>query len=299
MDHVRLALPDVGGAPATAYLSATKPWLVLANLLTAAGGYLLAARGQVAPGHFLAAMAGIALVVASGCLCNNCLDRDVDRRMARTRGRALAAGALSLRAGLLFAGVLGLSGTTLLWAGTNALAVVVVLAGFAVYVGLYSAYLKRRSPVSTLWGSLAGAAAPLGGYCAVTGRFDLGALLVLALYSAWQIPHSYAITIYRRDDYAAAGLPVMAVARGVPAAKRLLVRHLVVFACLAPWLSLCGYAGSAYLAVSTILSLAWLGLAAPGYQTAETGPWARRLYLFSLVVVVSLSIALAVDCTRS
>lgn len=280
-----------------AYFLVTKPWIVFANLIAATAGFLLAARGWPAMRLFLPAMAGIGLLVASGCVFNNCIDRDLDRKMARTRGRALPSGAISLAGGLFFASVLGLAGAAVLWAGTNGLCLAVVSAGFAVYVGVYSLHLKRRSVHSTLVGSLAGAAPPLAAYCAVTGRLDLGAALVAAVFSLWQIPHSYAITIFRYDDYAAAGLPVLPVKAGIPAARRQIAGHILAFTLAAQALAVCGYAGSASLVAATGLGLAWLVLALGGPSPAGERRWARRLYVCSMVVIAILCVALAVDAT--
>ncbi|MEL7639945.1 MAG: heme o synthase [Solidesulfovibrio sp.] len=279
------------------YLLATKPWLVAANVLSAAAGYLFAAGGHAAGWPFVAAMAGITLFVAAGCVCNNLIDRDLDRAMDRTRGRVLATGRLSGRDGLRLALGLMAAGAALLLAGANLLSLGVVAAGFAVYVGVYSAWLKRRSPYATVVGSLAGAAPPVAGACAASGAFDGRAVVLLALFSLWQIPHSYAIALYRLDDYAAAGVPVMPVARGVAATKRLLAGHILAFglASLVPWLL--GYAGRAYLAVAVALSLGWLSLAAWGDTGPDDRRQARRLYLFSILVVCGLSLMLAADAT--
>jgi protoheme IX farnesyltransferase len=182
------------------YLLVAKPGIVFGNLISAAGGFLLASKGQLAGLALLWTLLGIALVVASGGVFNNCADRQRDRRMLRTRHRPLARGLIKLPSALAYATLLGLTGLALLGAAANLLAVVIVLAGLVIYVVVYSLYLKRRSVYSALIGSLAGAAPPLAGYCAVTGRFDLGALILLAIFSLWQMPHWYAIAVFRLDD---------------------------------------------------------------------------------------------------
>jgi protoheme IX farnesyltransferase len=219
--------------------------------------------------------------------------------MARTRGRALPTGALALPAGLAWASLLGLGGTSVLWAGTNGPCLAVALAGFAVYVGVYSLYLKRRSVHSTVIGSLAGAAPPLAAYCAAAGRPDLGAVLVAAIFSLWQIPHSYAITIFRYDDYAAAGLPVMPVVAGIPATRRQIAGHILAFTLAAQALSFCGYAGHAYLFAATAVGLSWLALALCRPGASGDRQWARRLYIYSMVAIVVLCAMLSLDAATS
>jgi protoheme IX farnesyltransferase len=278
-----------------AYLLVVKPRMVAANLLAAAGGFFLAAQGHASIALFASVMAGLCLIVASACVCNNCIDRRLDRDMARTSGRPLATGAVSLAGCLVYAGILGAAGAAVLAAGTNARALAVALGGFAVYVGVYSLVLKRRSMYSTAIGSLAGAAPPLAAYLAVRGRFDSGAFIVLAMFSLWQIPHSYAIAIFRLEDYAAARVPVMPVKAGVPATKRHIIWHIVAFTLAAQMLTAFGYAGYAYLASATVLGLCWLYLALSGGREGDDRPWARRVYLFSILTIFVLSVAMSVD----
>ena len=137
------------------------------------------------------------------------------------------------------------------------------MAGFAVYVGIYSLVMKRASAYSTVVGSLAGAAPPLAAYCAVTGRLDLGGLLVLAIFSLWQIPHSYAITIYRFKDYAAASLPVMPVRHGMGDHPK---RHAWSISSLSRWRhSCCLFAAMSGMPTpASPHSLACIGSAWPG-----------------------------------
>jgi len=202
------------------YVLVTKPRIILGNLISTGGGFFLAARGHVEMAVLLPTLIGMALVVASGCVINNCIDRNLDRKMTRTHNRVLAKGLITPGAAVLYGSLLGMAGTALLWVATNTLSVAMVLAGFTIYVGLYSLFLKRRSVYGTLIGSLAGAAPPLAGYCAVSNHFDMGALILLSIFSVWQMPHSYAIAIFRYRDYTAAAIPVLPVKRGMQAAKK-------------------------------------------------------------------------------
>ena len=189
------------------YILVTKPGIIFGNLITAAGGFFLASKGRIDIAVLLSTLIGISLVVASGCVFNNCIDRNMDRKMIRTRNRVLAQGLMSPKVAVFYASLLGIAGTALLWAATNMLCVAIVLTGFAIYVGVYSLYLKRNSVYGTLIGSLAGAAPPLAGYCAVSNRFDMGAVILLSIFSLWQMPHCYAIAIFRFKDYSRRGNP--------------------------------------------------------------------------------------------
>jgi protoheme IX farnesyltransferase len=276
------------------YWQVAKPGIVGGNLIAVAGGFLLASGGHAPAGPLLATIAGMALVIASACVLNNCLDRDLDRRMARTRGRVLARGLMAPRDAAIYALVLGLAGLAVLVIGGHALAAAVALAGFAVYIGIYTVAMKRRSVHAPLAGSLAGACPPLAGYCAAGGRIDAGALILLLMFALWQMPHFYAIAVYRLDDYAAAGVPVLPVSKGVATTRRHIIAHVLAFGATALALGLAGYAGGLYLAVAAASAAAWLVLAW-AYRPASPRPWARRLFVCSIVVICALSVMMAVD----
>jgi len=279
------------------YLRATKPGIIFGNVISVAGGFFLASRGNVDFLAFLATAIGVSLVVASGCVFNNVIDRDIDQRMDRTRNRPLVTGEISPRAANLFATLLGLLGVAVLAIWTNLLAVAVVLVGFAVYVGAYSLYMKRNSVYGTLVGSLAGAAPPIVGYCAVRGSFDTGALILLVMFSLWQMPHSYAIAIFRFKDYAAASIPVLPVSKGIAAAKYRIVFYIVAFGAATAMLTASGYAGYDYLAVAVAMSAYWLYMALSGFSAGDDRLWARKVFMFSILIITTLSVMMSVDFT--
>jgi protoheme IX farnesyltransferase len=277
------------------YILVTKPGIIFGNLITAAGGFLLASKGRIDMAVLLSFLTGISLVVASGCVFNNCIDRNVDRKMARTRNRVLAQRLMSPRAAVCYASLLGTAGITLLWASTNMLSAGIVLMGFAIYVVVYSLYLKRNSVYSTLIGSLAGAAPPLAGYCAAGNRFDMGAVILLSIFSLWQIPHSYAIAIFRFDDYTAAAIPVLPVKQGMPAAKKYILGYMMAFIGATLMLTFGGYTGYIYLAVMVVMGLCWLYMAWSGYKTSDDRIWAKKLFVFSILSITVLSVMMAID----
>jgi len=234
------------------YLLVAKPGIILGNLISAAAGFFLASQGRVDGVALSATLIGISLVVASGCVFNNCVDRKIDRKMVRTRDRALAKGLISLKSAVSYATILGITGMALLWTATSLLCVVIVLAGLVIYVGVCSLYMKRNSFYGALIGSLAGATPPLAGYCAVTGRFDLGGLILFSIFSLWQMPHCYAIAIFRFDDYAAADIPVLPVKQGTTSAKKHIVGYILAFMAATLMLTFGGYAGYGMLAVDRV-----------------------------------------------
>ncbi|CDQ53253.1 cyoE [Klebsiella pneumoniae] len=277
------------------YLQVTKPGIIFGNLISVIGGFLLASKGHIDYPLFVWTLLGVSLVVASGCVFNNYIDRDIDRKMERTKNRVLVKGLISPEASLVYATLLGIAGFMLLWFGANPLACWLGVMGFVVYVGVYSLYMKRHSVYGTLIGSLSGAAPPVIGYCAVTGDFDSGAAILLAIFSLWQMPHSYAIAIFRFKDYQAANIPVLPVVKGISVAKNHITLYIVAFAVATLMLSLGGYAGYKYLVVAAAVSVWWLGMALRGYKVADDKVWARKLFVFSIVAITALSVMMSVD----
>ncbi len=280
------------------YLSVAKPGIVLGNLVSVAGGFFLASRGRIDWRLLLATGLGIALVVGSGCVFNNCIDRDIDCKMRRTCRRALVEGRISLRAALAFGVLLGLAGSALLYGHTNLLTLGIVLSGFCIYVCVYSLYMKRYSSYGTLVGSLAGAVPPLAGYCAVSNQFDLGALMLLIMFSLWQLPHAYAIAILHLQDYKAAKIPVLPVAKGVPFTKKRMARYVGVFMLASVLPTFSRYTGLGYLVVALALGGYWLYVAWNGRNAVDDRLWARKLFLFSIVMIMALSFMMSLDFGR-
>lgn len=281
------------------YLNLAKPGIVFGNLISVTGGFFLASRGDANLALFLATALGVSLVIASGCVFNNYIDRDIDQKMERTRNRVLAQGLVSPAHAIVYACVLGVAGVALLYAATNTLAVMLVLMGFVVYVGLYSLWLKRGSVYGTLVGSLSGAAPPVVGYCAVSNEFDAGAAILLLIFSLWQMPHSYAIAIFRFNDYQAANIPVLPVIKGISAAKRQIVLYIAAFVVATLMLTLSGYAGYSYFVVAALSGAYWLWMGVSGYKAVDDRVWARKLFTFSIVTITMLSVMMSVDFISS
>lgn len=277
------------------YLQVTKPGIIFGNLISVVGGFLLASKGDIDYPLFIATLLGVSLVVASGCVFNNYIDRDIDSVMERTKNRPLVRGLIDPKISLVYASVLGIAGMALLLVAANVVAMPIAVVGFVVYVGVYSLYMKRKSVYGTLVGSLSGAAPPVIGYCAVTGQFDTGALILLLIFSLWQMPHSYAIAIFRFKDYQAANIPVLPVIKGISVAKNHIILYIIAFMFATLMLAISGYAGYKYLIVAAAVSVWWLGMALSGYKTTNDRVWARKLFVFSIVAITSLSVMMSVD----
>ena len=275
------------------FYALTKPGIIYGNALTAAGAFIYASQWQIDLLLFLATVGGLSLVIASACVCNNYLDRSIDAKMKRTQKRALVTGTISVRNAMFYATVLGALGFLLLTVCVNALTAGIGLAAFISYVALYG-IAKRRSVHGTLVGSIAGAAPPVVGYTAVMNRLDTTALILFLILVCWQMPHFYAIAIYRLKEYKAAAIPVLPAIKGTQAAKIQIIVYIVVFIIAACSLTIFGYAGYFYAAVMLLAGIWWLYRSLHGFKTLNDDKWARQMFGFSLLVLLAFSATLTV-----
>ncbi len=210
------------------YLLLTKPGIMMGNAITLLAGFFLAARGSFNLVLFLATVVGLSSVIGSSCVFNNLIDRVADAKMERTKKRSMALKSIPRKKLIFFAVALGVFGSALLFFFTNLLAFGIGLFGFVVYVGLYS-FMKYSSTRGTLIGSIAGAVPPVVGYVAVTNSLDLGAYLLFVIVVIWQMPHFYAIAIFRMKDYRAAAIPVLPIVKGMKTTKVHMLLYILVF----------------------------------------------------------------------
>lgn len=276
------------------YYRLTKPGIIYGNIMTTAGGFLLASKGHINFWLFLATILGTSLVIASACVFNNYIDRDIDKKMARTKKRALVSGKVKGRSAIIYAITLGVIGIATLSFYTNLITVCIGIAALLIYVVLYGIG-KRHSVHGTLVGSLAGAAPVTAGYTAVTNRFDAGAVILFVILVVWQMPHFYAIAMYRLDDYVAAGIPVLPAKKGILITKVQILFYIAAFIVATSMLTIAGRAGYAYMFVMAWLGLTWLGLGIQGFKASDDKRWARKMFFFSLVVILAFSAMLAVN----
>jgi protoheme IX farnesyltransferase len=237
-------------------------------------------------------MLGMILIIASACVFNNFIDRDIDTLMARTKNRALAMRAIPARAALVFALILGFFGFAFLYIYVNTLTALVALIGFIFYVFVYT-FSKRKTSWGTVLGSVSGAMPIVAGYTAVADKLDAQALILFLILAIWQMPHFYAIAIYRIEDYRAAGIPVLPIVNGIKRTKVEMILYIIAFLIASCALGAFGYAGSFYFILMFAISLAWLVLALQGFRNPNENQWARQVFFFSLIVLMLFSVILA------
>jgi protoheme IX farnesyltransferase len=219
--------------------------------------------------------------------------------MARTRNRALPAGRIDPQLALYFGFLLGITAFAILFFAVNPLAAWLAAGTVFFYVGVYTLWLKRTTPLCTEVGGVAGALPPVIGWAAVTNEIGWPALVLFLIIFLWQPPHFWALALLRADEYRQAGLPMLPVARGERVTK---TRMLVYTTALLPataamyWFNL---VGPAYLLVALGLGLAYLGLTIDFSGKPVTKQGARRLFGFSITYLLVLFIMMFADCQCS
>lgn len=274
------------------FISVTKPGIIFGNAVTLCGGYFLGAQNHPHLWVFLTTLVGMSLVIASGCVLNNLIDRDIDCLMERTKERVLVKGLISAPIAGVYASILAVLGLLLLYFFANPLTAFIALFGLFFYVVVYSLYLKR-SRFGTEVGAVAGAMPPVVGFCAATNTFNLGALSLFLILFFWQMPHSYSIAIYRLRDYAVADIPVLPLRKNIKATKLSMFIYVLIFMLMTMLPCLLGYTGKVYLLIALCLGLVWLLLAGRGFLVKDDRRWARRMFGLSILNIMLLSISLS------
>jgi protoheme IX farnesyltransferase len=275
------------------YYAALKPERTYANVMTTAAGFLFASKWLLSWRLLLATLVGTTLIVMSACAANNCMDRELDSRMPRTKRRPTVTGQVLIARLVGIAIILGVSGFVCLALWVNWRTVALGLVGYVDYVVLY-AWSKRHTPWSTLIGTISGAVPLVAGYVAVTNRYDLTALLLGLVMIWWQMPHFYSIGIFRLEDYRAGSIPIWPVKYGVHRTQLWILAYTMLYIASIFLLAFFGSAGLTFACVLGILGIYWLFKGIVGLKTQEPIAWARGMFGFSLVTLLILSAGVAV-----
>ncbi len=197
------------------YYELCKPRVVMLIVFTAVVGMFLAVPGMPPLAALFWGTVGIGLQAAAAAAVNQIIDRNIDARMARTCGRPLVTGTLTMTESIAFATAIGLAGFLVLWFLVNPLTAVLTQFTLIGYAGIYTLYLKRATPQNIVIGGAAGAAPPVLGWVAVTGEVHPYSLVLFLIIFVWTPPHFWALAIERHKEYAAADIPMLPVTHGL------------------------------------------------------------------------------------
>jgi heme o synthase len=277
-----------------AFYSLTKPRVVSLIVFTAVIGMFLATPGVVPLQILLAATLGIALVAGAAAAVNCLVEQKIDAVMSRTRWRPLPQGELSAAQTLVFAGALGGVGLWLLFHFVNPLTMWLTLATFVGYAIVYTVILKPATPQNIVIGGASGAMPPVLGWAAVTGEVTIEPMLLFLIIFAWTPPHFWALALYRTEDYARAGVPMLPVTHG----RKYTQLHVLLYTLILFAVSLLPYvvrmSGLLYLAAAIVLGAVFLVYALRIYL-AYSDAVAQKTFRYSIAYLAFLFAALLVD----
>ncbi len=276
------------------YVEFTKPRIVMLVLVTGAPALLIAARGIPSLRIALGGLVGTALAAMSAACFNHYYDRDIDGLMRRTASRPLPSGLIPPSHALMLGFALGIVALAVLAFCTNLLAALLGLVSIFYYAVVYTVWLKRRTPQNIVIGGAAGASAPVIAWAAVTGEVSLAAVLLSSIVFLWTPPHFWALSLYRSDDYARAGIPMLPVTHGEAETRRQIVMYswILVPATLALWPL--GLVGPVYLIPAVLLGAQFLRLV---HRLRGSGsiPDAVGVFRYSIAYLLLLYLALTAD----
>ncbi|HWB69610.1 MAG TPA: heme o synthase [Solirubrobacterales bacterium] len=272
------------------YLTLTKPKVQSLLLLTTVTTMYVAGDPSLSL-IFLTCLGGALSAGGAGAI-NHAIDRDIDRLMARTADRPVASGRVSPRAALTFGALLGCASFALLALTVNPLAATLSLSGLLGYVGVYTLWLKRRTPQNIVIGGAAGAVPPLVAWAAVTGGLSGTALYLFAIVFFWTPPHFWALSLLMKDEYAKVGVPMLPVVRGEDETRRQILLYTVLLYAVTQLPFCAGGFGVGYLIPSMALGAGFIYCSVRLLRAADRR-WALRTYLFSLAYLALLFIAMA------
>jgi len=276
------------------YYQLCKPNVVYMMLICAFVGMLLAEQTVSSYSYLFIALTGIALCAASAAAINQVVDREADASMTRTDQRPLPKGDLSVMHASIFAFVIGLLGSMILYLYVNTLTMILTIGSLIGYAFIYTVYLKRATPQNIVIGGLAGAAPPLLGWSSVTNTIDPFALLLVLIIFVWTPPHFWALAIYRKEEYAKESIPMMPVTHGVAFTKLQIVLYTVILFIVSvlPYVVL--MSGIIYLVSALVLSTIFLYYSVNLFYSDDDQD-AMNTFQYSIYYIFLIFLALLVD----
>ena len=276
------------------FLKLCKPRVVSLIVFTAIIGMFLAVPGMVPLEILLAATIGIALVAGAAAAINCLVEQKIDAIMARTRARPLPRGDVTATQTLLFASAVGGTGLMLLYYMVNPLTMWLTLATFVGYAIIYTIILKPATPQNIVIGGASGAMPPVLGWAAVTGEISSDALLLFLIIFAWTPPHFWALALYRKNEYAKAGVPMLPVTHGDSFTRLHVLLYTIILTAVTLLPYSTGMSGEIYLAAAVILDGVFLHYSIKIYRD-YSDELARKTFRYSILYLSLLFAALLVD----
>ena len=291
--NTQVSTPEAVAVPVQ-FWRLTKPRVVSLIVFTAVIGMLLATPAMPPAGLVVAATLGIGLVAGAAAAFNCLVEHKLDAVMARTRGRPTVIGTITPARIILMSGAVGGLGLAILWNAVNPLTMWLTAATFVGYAVVYTVLLKPATPQNIVIGGASGAMPPVLGWAAVAGDVTYQPLLLFLIIFAWTPPHFWALALYRRNDYARAGIPMLPVTHGEAFTRLhlLLYTLLLVATTLLPFAA--RMAGFFYIGAALVLDAVFVGYAVALWRRYSDS-LAHRTFRYSIFYLAALFAALMID----
>jgi|TARA_B110000977_G_scaffold46519_1_gene63250 protoheme IX farnesyltransferase len=278
----------------SSFFALCKPRVTALIVFTAIIGMFLATPGMVPLQILLAGTIGIAMASGAAAAFNHLVEQKIDAKMARTRGRPLPTGKINSKQTFVFASIVALVGLSTLYFFVNPLTMWLTFATFLGYAVVYTIFLKPATPLNIVIGGLSGAMPPALGWAAVTGVVSAEAWILVLIIFAWTPPHFWALALYRREEYAKSGLPMLPVTHGEMYTRL----HILLYTIILVAVTLIPFAmrmsGIIYLVSVLILDAIFMGYAIKLYKT-YTDELAKSTFNYSILYLMLLFLALVID----
>jgi heme o synthase len=276
------------------YFELIKPRIIVLLLITTAAAMLMAARGLPPLALVFWTLLGGALAAGSAGALNCVFDADIDQVMRRTMARPIPQGRISAVHATIYAVTLGVAAFAVLYLLVNPLAAWLSLGGNVFYVGIYTMWLKRATPLNIVIGGAAGAVPPLVGWAAVTGHIGGPALGLFALIFLWTPPHFWSLALMTETDYDKARVPMMPNVAGEERTKREIIYYTILLVVASLLLYPLHVMGALYTAAAAVLGAIFLYDTIRTWKDAGTF-WARRTFKFSLLYLALMCLVMVID----
>jgi heme o synthase len=276
------------------FLALCKPRVTMLIVFTAMIGMFLATPGMVPLQILLAATIGIGMASGAAAAFNCLVEQAIDAKMARTRGRPLPTGQVTSKQTFIFASIMASTGLAILYFFVNPLTMWLTLATFVGYAVIYTVFLKPATPLNIVIGGLSGAMPPALGWAAVTGTVSPEAWILVLIIFAWTPPHFWALALYRREEHAKSGLPMLPVTHGEEYTRLQILLYTIILVAVTLMPFAIRMSGFIYLASSAILNAIFMWYAYSLY-CKYSDALAKSMFKFSILYLTLLFAALLVD----
>ncbi|WP_187306084.1 heme o synthase [Buchnera aphidicola] len=277
------------------YIKLIKPRIIFVNLIAVLGGFYFSKFEKCNFSLLFFTLLGTFFIISSGCIFNNIIDIDIDKKMYRTKKRLLIISNHLIFYSKFFGCLFFVLSIFIFLNKVNLLSCLLSIIGFFFYVIIYSYYLKRTSIYDIFFGSISGAIPPLIGYCAISNYIDLKCILLFLLFIFWQIAHSYSILIINNTDYQIANIPTIVIKKGKLITIKNIIFYIFLFIIIIILFYIFHYINIIYFLILLFFSFIWLFISYIYFLLLNYYNFSRLLFYWSIIIMIIFNIILIIN----